>query len=63
MKSKIDVLLLARPDHSYTIYKGLLKSTLSFIYCSFKLLPSENTYNYRTSAILFEATTDAIDFV
>lgn len=39
MKSKIDVLLLARPDHSYTIYKGLLKSTLSFIYCSFKLFP------------------------
>ena len=39
MKKKIDILLLARPDHSYTIYKGLLKSGLDFIYCSFKLMP------------------------
>ncbi len=39
MKKRIDVLLLARPDHSYTIYKGLLKSGLEFIYCSFKLMP------------------------
>lgn len=39
MKKKIDVLLLARPDHSYMIYKGLLKSGLEFIYCSFKLMP------------------------
>lgn len=38
-KKKIDVLLLARPDHSYTIYKGLLKSGLEFVYCSFKLMP------------------------
>ena len=38
-KKKIDVLLLARPDHSYTIYKGLLKSGLEFVYCSFKLFP------------------------
>lgn len=39
MRNKIDVLLLARPDHSYTIYKGLLKSGLEFLYCSFKLMP------------------------
>lgn len=38
-KKKLDVLLLARPDHSYTIYKGLLKSGLEFMYCSFKLMP------------------------
>ena len=39
MKKNIDLLLLARPDHSYTIYKSLLKSNLDFIYCSFKLMP------------------------
>ncbi len=39
MRKKIDLLLLSRPDHSYTIYKGLLKSNLDFIYCSFKLMP------------------------
>ncbi len=37
---KIDVLLLARPDHSYEIYKELLgQNKMSFLYCSFKLLP------------------------
>ena len=39
MRKKIDILLLARPDHSYSIYKGLLKSNLNFVYCSFKLMP------------------------
>lgn len=39
MAKIIDLLLLARPDHSYSIYKGLLKSNISFVYCSFKLMP------------------------
>lgn len=39
MKGNIDILILARPDHSYTIYKGLLGRSLSYIYCSFKLMP------------------------
>ena len=38
MKQK-DILLLARPDHSYIIYRSLLKTRLSFQYVSFKLFP------------------------
>ncbi len=38
---KIDILLLARPDHSYGIYEELLKQEdIDYLYCSFKLLPS-----------------------
>jgi len=37
---RTELLLLARPDHSFTIYKALLKSKFSFLYCSFKLFPS-----------------------
>lgn len=36
---KKDLLVLARPDHSYSIYKALLNSNLNFLYCSFKLFP------------------------
>ena len=39
MRKKTDILILARPDHSYTIYGGLLSEKLSFKYCSFKLMP------------------------
>lgn len=39
MAKDIDLLLLARPDHSYSIYKGLLKSNINFVYSSFKLMP------------------------
>ena len=36
----IDVLLLARPDHSYGIYEGFLRQEkIKYLYCSFKLLP------------------------
>ena len=34
-----DVLLIARPDHSYLIYKGLERSKLSFLYLTFKAFP------------------------
>ena len=37
---RTDLLLLARPDHSYTIYKALIGCGIDFIYCSFKLFPS-----------------------
>jgi len=40
MSRKTDLLLLARPDHSYAIYKALVGSDLNFVYCSFKLFPS-----------------------
>ena len=37
---KIDVLLLARPDHSYSIYEKLLEQNkINYLYCCFKLLP------------------------
>lgn len=38
MKSK-QVLLLARPDHSYLIYSSLLRTKIAFQYVSFKLFP------------------------
>lgn len=34
-----DVILIARPDHSYFIYSSLLKSKLSFLYITFKQCP------------------------
>lgn len=34
-----DVLLIARPDHSFFIYKRLRKSNLSFLYLTFKAFP------------------------
>ena len=38
--SKKDVLILARPDHSYGIYEVLLRQdNIKYLYCSFKLLP------------------------
>lgn len=37
---KFDLLLVARPDHSYKIYQGLKKSDIKFKYFSFKLFPS-----------------------
>ncbi len=40
MSLKKNILILARPDHSFTIYKALQKSNFSFLYCSFKLFPS-----------------------
>ncbi len=40
MKKNIDVLVLARPDHSYGIYKELEKRKgINFLFCSFKILP------------------------
>lgn len=38
-KNKIDVALIARPDHSYYIYEKLLESNLKFVYITFKLCP------------------------
>lgn len=38
--NKKDIIILARPDHSYEIYKEMIKSNLRFVYCSFKLFPS-----------------------
>lgn len=35
-----DLLLIARPDHSYKIYQGLVDSDIKFRYFSFKLFPS-----------------------
>lgn len=35
-----DLLLIARPDHSYKIYQGLENSDIKFRYFSFKLFPS-----------------------
>lgn len=48
MKHK-DILLLARPDHSYVIYRALLRTQLRFQYVSFKLFPNwmVNLLNYR----------------
>ena len=48
MKQK-DVLLLARPDHSYVIYCSLLRTKLRFQYVSFKLFPNwlVNFLNYK----------------
>lgn len=34
-----DILLIARPDHSYITYQSLLKSELRFRYVTFKLFP------------------------
>lgn len=39
MRNK-DLLIIARPDHSYNIYKNLLDSELDFTYMVFKLFPS-----------------------
>lgn len=39
MEKYKDIVLLARPDHSYSIYKRLLASSLKFEYISFKLFP------------------------
>lgn len=40
MKTKLDVLLIARPDHSLQIYNSLLEQEeLSFTYVSFKVFP------------------------
>lgn len=40
MKNKVDVLLVARPDHSMQIYRSLLKQNdLSFKYITFKVVP------------------------
>lgn len=36
---KYDLLLIARPDHSYKIYQGLKNSDVRFKYFSFKLFP------------------------
>lgn len=36
---RYDLLLIARPDHSYKIYQGLEQSTIKFRYFSFKLFP------------------------
>lgn len=39
-RKKIDVLIIARPDHSYQIYKALsAQKELSFLYVSFGLFP------------------------
>ena len=38
-KKRIDVALIARPDHSYYIYEKLLESNLKFVYITFKLCP------------------------
>lgn len=38
MRNK-DLLIIARPDHSYNIYKTLLESDLNFTYMVFKLFP------------------------
>lgn len=37
---KYDLLLIARPDHSYKIYQGLKNSDVKFKYFSFKLFPA-----------------------
>ena len=44
-----DILLLARPDHSYGIYCSLLRTKLRFQYVSFKLFPNwlVNFLNYK----------------
>ena len=39
MHQKIDLLLIARPDHSYRLYQKLLQSDILFLYYSFKLFP------------------------
>lgn len=40
MKNKIDILIVARPDHSMQIYRALLaQDELNFLYLSFKVFP------------------------
>ena len=39
MQKVKDILLIARPDHSFGLYQYLLKSDLDFMYYSFKLFP------------------------
>ncbi len=39
MEKYKDIVLLARPDHSYLIYKSLLSSKLRFVYLCFKMFP------------------------
>lgn len=40
MKKKLDVLLVARPDHSMQIYKALCnQEKISFRYITFKVVP------------------------
>lgn len=39
LKETLDVLIIARPDHSYNIYKELVNSGISYTYMVFKFLP------------------------
>lgn len=46
-KNRIDILLIARPDHSYNIYNALWESGLRYVYMVFKLLPRWLNFLYK----------------
>lgn len=47
------LLLIARPDHSYQIYKSLLESNIDFKYFTFKLLPKWTSKFIRHPSIRY----------
>lgn len=50
---RYDVLLIARPDHSYRIYKELLRGDLTFKYFTFKLFPKWTEFFLKNKKIRF----------